>query len=259
MIRLLCALAAVLTLLTPVRARAGLRVIYPYAIDLGELEIEHNGTASFDRRPAIGGATTYTLEIATGLTAWWKSEIEFGFDRQPGFGQPTLLTQLVTENTFQLTEHGEFFADFGFYFEYGQSLGRGSAAGPNQITFGPVIAKDIGRTIETLNLFLTRELGPNQNTHGLDFTYIFQSRWNLWAPLSPAVEIYGNTGTLDNVPGLTHQQLLAGPVAVGTLFPRDFGLGRAGKLKYELGWLFGLTPVSPAGTLRWRLEVDIPF
>ena len=258
MTRLLSALT-LLTLLTPLRAQAGLRVVSPYEIDLGELEIETNGTASFDRRPSVGGGNTSTLEIGTGLTSWWHSEIEFGFDRQPGLGQPTLLTQVVTENTFQLTEQGEFFADFGFYFEYGQSLTRGSAAGPNQITFGPVIAKDIGRTTETLNLFLTRELGPNQATHGLDFSYAFQSRWNLWAPLSPAVEIYGNTGTLDNVPGLTHQQLLAGPVAVGTLFLSDLGVGHAGKLKYELGWLFGLTPVSPAGTLRWRLDVEIPF
>jgi hypothetical protein len=259
MIRLACALAAMLCLLMPPSARADHHVFSPYEIDLGELEIEHNGDAVFDRHPSAGGARSYTLELGTGLTAWWHSEIELGFDRAPGGGQPTRLTQLVTENTLELTEPGEAFADFGFYFEYGQSMTRGRAAVANEITFGPLIAKDFGRTTHTLNLFLTRLLGPDQDSHGLDFSYAWQSRWNLWAPLSPAVEIYGDAGTLGRMPGLSRQQLLAGPVAIGKLQLNALGLGHAGVLKYELGWLFGATQATAAGTLRWRAEVEIPF
>jgi hypothetical protein len=36
-------------------------------------------------------------------------------------------------------------------------------------------------------------------------------------------------------------------------------LGRLGKLKYELGWLFGATGASPQGALRWRTELEVPF
>jgi hypothetical protein len=32
-----------------------------------------------------------------------------------------------------------------------------------------------------------------------------------------------------------------------------------GKLKYEVGYLFGLTQATPSGTVRWRLEYEIPF
>ncbi len=259
MTRLIRALAAALALLAAVPARADYRVVSPYEIDLGELEIETNGAAAFDHRPAQSGATSYTAEFGTGPTAWWHTEIEFGFDRQPGPGQPTLLTQVVTENMFQLTEPGEQFADLGFYVEYGQSTTRGAAAASNQITFGPVIGKDIGRTTHMMNLFFTRQLGPDQTSQGLDVSYAWQSRWNLWAPLSPAVEIYGDTGALGAMPGLSRQQLLAGPVAVGAVPLNQLGLGNAGKLKYEIGWLFGATPATAAGTLRWRLEVEIPF
>ncbi len=63
-----------------------------------------------------------------------------------------------------------------------------------------------------MNLFLTRQLGPDQTSQGLDFSYAWQSRWNLWAPLSPAIEIYGDTGTLGSSPGFSQQQLLVGPV-----------------------------------------------
>jgi hypothetical protein len=252
-------MAAALVMLVPVGARADFHVVSPYEIDLGELEIEHNGSASFDRRPDQRGATSYTTEFGTGLTPWWHSEIELGFDREPGDNQPTLVTGLVWENMIQLTEPGQQFADFGFYFEYGQSLTRGAAAGSNQITFGPVIAKEFGRTIHTMNLFFTRQLGPDQTSQGLDFSYRWQSRWNIWAPLSPAIEIYGDTGALGSVPPLSQQQLLAGPVGVGQLRFDQLGLGHAGKLKYEIGWLFGTTPPTARGTLRWRLELEIPF
>jgi hypothetical protein len=260
MIRQLFGLAALLALLAPPRAaRADFHVVSPYEIDFGELEIEHNGDAVFDRRPDQTGATSYTLELGTGLTPWWHSEIELGFDRDPGFSEPTLLTQVVTENMFQLTEPGEDFLDTGFYIEYGQSTTRGAAAAANEVTFGPVFGKDIGRTTHMMNLFFTRQLGPDQTSQRLDVSYAWQSRWNLWAPLSPAVEIYGDIGPLGSAPGFSQQQFRAGPVGVGQLNLNTLGLGRAGQIKYEIGWLFGATPATARGTLRWRLELEIPF
>ena len=194
-------LTAAVLLTMPATARADFHVVSPLEIDLGELELEHNGSDTVDHRFGVGGQQSYTMELGTGLTSWWHSEIEFGFDNDPGNGQPTLLTQVVTENMFQLTEPGRAFADFGFYVEYGQSTTHGAFASSNELTFGPVISKDIGRTTHTVNLFLSRQLGPNQTSQGVDFSYAWQSRWNLWAPLSPAIEIYGDTGTLGRAPG----------------------------------------------------------
>ncbi len=260
MTRYIVGLAAALALLALHReARADYHVVSPYEIDFGELEIEHNGSASFDHRPGFGGEQSYTLELGTGLTPWWHSEVELGFDNDPTMGQPTLLTQVVTENMFQLTEPGQYFVDAGFYIEYGQSLTHGAYAASNQVTFGPVLGKQIGATTHMLNLFFTRELGPDQTSQGLDFSYRWQSRWNLWAPFSPAIEVYGDTGTLGSAPGFSGQQFLVGPVGVGLLRMNELGLGRAGQIKYELGWLFGATPATARGTLRWRLELEIPF
>ncbi|MGD0106187.1 MAG: hypothetical protein ABSC06_19420 [Rhodopila sp.] len=251
--------ATALALLAPLEAHADFHIFSPYEIDYGELEIEHNGDAVFDRRPDQRGATSYTSEWGTGLTPWWHSEIEFGFDRAPGDNQPTLLTQVVSENMFQLTEPGEALVDSGFYFEYGQSTTTGRNAAANEITFGPALAKDFGRFVHTLDLFLTKQLGPDQTNHGLELTYEWQSRWNIWAPLSPAVEMYGDAGQIGDFPKLPHQQLLVGPVGIGLLRLDQLGLGHAGNLKYEVGWLFGATQATPNGVLRWRLEVEIPF
>ena len=252
-------LALIAALIVPSAAHASFHLFSPNGIDYGELEFEHNGSASFHRNPDLSGAQSHTIEIGTGLTPWWHSELEFGFDREPGFNAPTLLTQIVTENMFQLTQPGQYFADFGFYIEYGQSVTTGKHAGPNQLTFGPAIAKDIGRTTTTVNLFFSRQLGPNQTSQRLNFTYAWQTRWNIWQPLSPAIEIYGDAGPVGAMPKFSQQQLLIGPVGVGSLRFEQLGLGKAGKLKYEIGWLFGTTSASPQGVLRWRLEVGIPF
>ncbi len=252
-------LVAALALLVPTTAYADFHIRSPYEIDYGELEIEHNGAASFDNRPAHAGASSYTLELGTGLTPWWHTEIEFDAGQNPGPDQPLLLNGVVSENMIQLTEPGEWFLDTGFYFEYGQSTTRGANAAPNELTFGPIASKQIGQFVHTINLLVTRELGPNQTSQGLDFSYAWQSEWNIWAPLSPALEIYGDTGTLGNVQKFNQQQLLLGPVAVGELHLHDIGLGNAGRVKYELGWLFGATSATARGTLKWRLEVEIPF
>ncbi len=252
-------LTGALVALAPAAASADYRVVSPRSVDQGELEFETNGSAAFDRKGDKSGAQSHTIEIGTGLTSWWHFELELGFNKDPGPGQPLLADAVVLENMFQITEPGESFVDLGFYFEYGQSITRGAHAAPNQVTFGPVIAKDIGPTTQTINLFFTRELGPGQTTQGLDFSYAWQNRWNVWGPLSPAIEVYGDTGVLGSVPRLSKQQLLAGPVAVGAMRLSELGLGRAGKIKYELGWLFGMTPESPQGALRWRLELEIPF
>jgi len=251
--------AAVLAVLAPVGAHADYHIVSPYEIDLGEIEIEHNGSAAIDHRTPVGGATSYTAEFGTGLTPWWHSEVEFGFDRDQGDDQPTLLREFVWENMIQLTEPGSTFVDLGFYAEYSQSATTGVYAASNQATFGPVVAKEIGRTTTTVNLFFTRLLGPDQTTHDTDMSYRVQSRWNIWAPLSPAIEVYGDAGVLRSMPDFSQQQFLAGPVGIGVLKFNELGWGTAGKLKYEAGWLFGATPATANGTLRWRAEVEIPF
>ena len=108
--RFALAVGVVLALLAPRMAKADYYLRSPYEIDLGELEMELNGAPAFDRRPDTNGAQSYTLEIGTGLTSWWHSEVELAFNRSPGDGQPMLVDQVVTENMIQLTEPGQEFA-----------------------------------------------------------------------------------------------------------------------------------------------------
>jgi len=238
-------------LLCPALARADYHIFSPDDIDYHEFEFEHNGDAAFDKNPAFNGQRSYTAELGYGFTEWWHPELEFDFEHGYGDDEPTNLQYMVWENTIRLTEPGENWADVGFYAEYDYGMHKDA---PNGVLFGPLVQKDIGRTTHTLNLFFDKELGPNQATSGTDFSYQWQSRWNVFRQLSPAFEIYGDAGQLDHVPAFQQQQFLIGPVALGS-----FLMGDASKLKYEVGYLFGATDDSSKGTVRWRLEWETHF
>ncbi len=251
-------LAAGIALPMAPRARADYGIVSPDAIDFGKLLIQHDGDVEVARRGG-SGARDYTVSVGTGVTRWWDAVIELATAHAPGDGQPSGLTQAVLTSTFELTEPGEAFVDAALYVEYGQTVTRNKGGGANEFTFGTAIGKDIGQTTHTINLFFTRLLGPDQTATGLNVSYAWQSRWNVWEPLSPALEIYGDAGKPGQMPGLSRQQLLVGPVALGSIGVEPLGLGPAGRLRYEIGWLFGATPATAAGALRWHLELEIPF
>ncbi len=243
-------LGAVL-LLAPVSARADYHVRSPDEIDEGEIEIEHNGAAIVDTDRQRNGARAYTAEVGYGVNSWWHPELELGMSREPGPGQHTKVDSVVWENTVSFTEPGEYWADLGFYGEYGLATLDKSADG---VLWGPLVQKDIGRTTHTLNVLFANEIGPNKDAHGTDLKYAWQSRWNISQYASPALEIYGDAGQIDRMPGFDQQQLLAGPVMLGSI-----SVGSVGRLKYELGALGGITEASPSAAVRWRIEIERRF
>ena len=242
---------AALALAVPVAAHADFHIRSPNEIDEHELEIEHNGAWSWDRNRDNDNAQSYTAEIGYGVNSWWHPELELGFERPPGVGQSTDVSEAVWENTFSLTEPGENWADVGFYWEYAHGLQNQSS---ESMLFGPLFEKDVGHTTQTLNLFLGKNVGPHQDNHGFDLSYAWQSRWNMTQAFSPAVEVYGDAGQIDRIGKFQDQQFLVGPVGVGSFF-----VGPLGKFKYEAGYLFGATRASANGTVRWKFELEIPL
>jgi hypothetical protein len=43
------------------------------------------------------------------------------------------------------------------------------------------------------------------------------------------------------------------------MFAGTYSLAPYGKIKYELGYLFGITPATPRGAVRWKFEYEIQF
>lgn len=234
-------------------ARADLHVFWP-VVDYRELEFEHNGLVSFGK-PGSGfdHAQSYTDAVGYGILPFWQVELEG--EMQAGPGQNLVMDAVTLENIFQLTQPGEYDYNLGFFAEFSRSVLRGQAG---SVTAGPIVQKELPdlfgtSTVHTLNLFLTHDVGPSSG-HATGLIFSWQSLLYVRPYLSPAVEFYGEIPDLGHAGGFNQQQDLAGPVLTGQL-----GFGRWGTVKYQAGYLFGLTSAAPRGAVRWQVEYELAF
>jgi hypothetical protein len=142
MLRPALASAAFVLLARP--ALADLQVRMP-EVDYREFEFEHNGLVTFDTKGSpLNHAQSYTNSIGYGVLPWWEIELEG--ELASGGGQHLTWDAVTLENTFQLTEPGEYFFNLGFFFEYSQSTQRGE---PSGVTFSSRPASSSTATFQT--------------------------------------------------------------------------------------------------------------
>jgi hypothetical protein len=246
------ALCAVSILAAP--ARADFQVRSPTVV-YRELEFEHNGSITFDRKDSgMNHKQSYTGSVGYGATPWWKIELEGEWGAEAD--QRTRYEATTLENTFQLTPQGKYWADVGLFFEYSRSNRREDA---DVVEFGPIIQKETGgffdsNLLHTANLFIEKEVGHN---HGDDttFSYAWQSRLRLNQYFEPGVEFFGEIGKIDRPGKPTEQEHRFGPMFAGAHYLSPGW----GKVKYEVGYLFALTPATENAAVRWMLEYEIAF
>ena len=233
-------------------ARAELQVRMP-TVDYRELEFEHNGLFTFDKDRTLGGQQSYTNSIGYGVTPWWEIELEGETNSVPDTS--VHYTATTMENTFQITPPGKYAFNLGFFAEYSQSALKTE---PNSFAFGPIVQKELYNTLgfdslHTLNVFFERDVGHNAS-RATGFEVAWQSRLLLNPYIDPAIEYYGFIDDLGNAGQFSQQQHFIGPVVLGAV-----SLSPYGKVKYEVGYMFGMTPASPRGAIRWQLEYEIAF
>ena len=239
-------LAAGLTLSAP--ARADFKIQEPVVVK-NEIEIESYADRSYDRHADKNNAQSQNIAIGMGITDWWKAEVEGEFEREPGGRNRFSATTF--ENIFQPFEQGQFWVDPGFFAEYSHAAKRGDA---DSVTFGPLLQKQIGRTIHTLNLLLTREFATSTAQTGMSLNYGWQSRWVVTDAIQPGFEIFGEPGKIGHFKSADEQQHRAGPILAGSV-PVPWG----GKIKYEAGALFALTGATERVVPKLQLEYEIVF
>jgi hypothetical protein len=229
--------------------RADFRVKYPDA-EPGEFEIENIGGYGQDFRKDLNSEQSHVLEFEYGLTNFWKPEAEFEFERAPGPGNKTLFTQFTLENVFQFNERGQDWIDAGFFAEFGKAMVGGT---PNETTFGPIFRKEFAGTINTVNLFIEKDIS-RYSAGRPSFLYSWETRLNLGTIIEPAIQAYGEPGPFGHFAPIGQQDHRIGP----QLFADWHQLG-PGTLHMNAGLLFGLTPAAPRRTLRWQLEYEVHF
>jgi hypothetical protein len=211
------------------------------AVEYGEREIELRiGSASATEEHRQSAAS---LAFGYGVTPWWFTEIYGKWHRSGA----TSFDAIEWENRFQLTEAGQYFADFGLLVEIERPRDRAEGY---ELRIGPLMQKDFGRVQANLNVLLERHYrasDPEQTELG----YQWQLRYRLATAFDFGAQGFGEVGPWNDWAPVREQAHIAGPAIFG-----KFNVGGRQVLKYDAAVLFKLSNAAPATTLRAQLEYE---
>lgn len=229
------------------QARADIRLRYPN-IDYSEIELETRTITTFDRGKS---ATELVGAVGAGLLPFLFLELEGEWEKEPG--ERLKLEAREIYAYLMLTEPGKYWLDFSLFLKYEQAAIKGEA---NAVEIGGLFQKEYLGWVNVLNLYFENQVGKNREDID-SFDYSWQTRYRLHPMFQPGIEFYGAIEDLAHPGKFNDQQFRIGPAVVGSL---NIGqLGGFGKLKYEVGYLFGVTGATEDRTFRTRFEYEIPF
>jgi hypothetical protein len=163
------------------------------------------------------------------------------------FTEVYLLTESIThegetirgyevELKWQITEQGEYWADWGLLLEAGTARDTNR----HEVAAGLLWEKELGsRWVAAANAIVEYEYGSDIEAE-IESALRTQFRYRYSVGFEPAFEIY-----------LDDQDWAAGPAFIGA---QTLGVGK--QLRWELGFLLGLDADTPESNVRFNLEYE---
>jgi hypothetical protein len=211
------------------------------AVEYGEREIELRfGTASATDGPRESAAS---LAFGYGVTPWWFTEVYGRWHRSDA----TSFDAIEWENRFQLTEPGQYFADFGLLVEIERPRDRAEGY---ELRVGPLMQKDFGPVQANFNVLLQRHYHAS-DPQETDLGYQWQLKYRYRPAFEFGAQGFGEVGPWNDWSPVREQEHIAGPAIFGR-----FNLGGRQVLKYDAAVLFRLSDAAPATTVRGQLEYE---
>ena len=205
------------------------RIYDPYVQAL-EIEIEWRSISQSNKKD-FDDAQLHKLGIGKSVNDQWFAEIYLIGERSED--NSLGIDAIEIESKLQLTEQGEYSADWGILFE----LERSRLQKSWEFKTGLLTVKEWGRWVGTSNIFAIYEWGDYIDNE-LETKLALQLRYRYSRRLEPALEFH----TGQNNQGI-------GPLLTGTE-----SFGGAKKLSWELGFIFGLD--GSDHTLKTSLEYE---
>jgi hypothetical protein len=191
----------------------------------------------------MDGGQQFKFELEYAPTAFWKTELLGEWEKEPG--ESIQATEIASENIFQLTPQGKYWADFGAIVEYVHSL---EDDGDDGLELGFLAEKQFATTVLTFNLLGERAFTSGAET---EMEYAARYRWRVAETFEPGIELYGELGDWGDFGSLGDHSHQLGPSFLGKIRS-----GEHSAFKYETAVLFGLTDDSPDTTVRLQLEYE---
>jgi hypothetical protein len=208
------------------------KVYHPY-VQPEEREIEFRAIIENNSDRRSGDERVYRLGYGQSFSDYLFGEIYLIGVKNDDQG--LRLEAYELEALWQITEQGEFFADWGMLFE----LEKERSEDVMEFSAALLIEKDWRRWTGTANLYGIYEFGDDIDNE-FETALALQTRYRYSRELEPAVELYMGQDTR----GL-------GPVMMGS-----WPLGGVRQLRWEGGLIFGLNSDTPDQTLRVLFEYE---
>jgi hypothetical protein len=223
--------------------------VYSPIVEEGEFGIEARGNVTVDKNRDKAGAQNQRYELEYTPTDFWHTALVGELTKAAEGSLKYNVT--AWENIFQIFPQGKEWLDLGFYLEYESAKQRGSA---DALEWKLLVEKNFGPLTLTLNPIFEKEVGRNAEK-STEFKYASRLKLRLMPQVEPAIEAYGDIGEIGNLDSSSAQRHQVGPALLG-----KFHLGNASALKYEIGYMFGLTrDGSPDGAFKWLIEIEHHF
>ncbi len=229
-------------------AYAGLKVYDPYVVK-GELELEARGNVDFDKDIEKDNLQKQKYALGYGVTNWWFTELygEVEKERNDDGEDPDFsFTSLEFENKFQLTEKGKYPVDVGFLLEFEVSDEDKHA---NNLEWAILLDKSIGPIENIANLIMEHEVGGGHKNE-TEAGFAWSSRYRLGRFFEPGFEYHAEFGGVNEDKDFDEQEHRVGPAFYGKITKN---------IKYDIGYLFGVSAAAPENTLKWILEFEHHF
>lgn len=208
------------------------KIYHPYVQPL-EQELEWRALFQ-DEQPSVADNTRlYQMAYGRSLSDRWF--VEFYVIGKASDDQSFDIEAYELEAKWQLTEQGEFWADWGLLFE----LEKEANEDVWELATAVLAEKEWGKWSGAANFYISGEWGSDIKDE-LETKLGLQARYRYSRAFEPAVEFYAG----ENTRGL-------GPAFLGQV-----KLSGKRKLKWEAGVIFGLDSKSPNRTLRFLAEFE---
>ncbi len=209
------------------------KIYHPY-VQLMEREIEFRSSLrSDDEKSPANSTDTYRIAYGKTLKENLFGEIYLVGEKKPEGSFSISAAEL--ELKWQLTEQGEYLADWGVLFDFERSFNDEK----NEISAVLITESQWNKWITTVNLHLSYEWGE-QTKDEFDTGLSMQARYRYSRMLEPALELY-----------LGENSYGFGPVLLGNI-----RLGKGKQINWEAGVIGRLQQSTPETTYRLLIEFE---
>ncbi len=220
--------------------------VYSPLVEYGELEIEYRGAYTFDDRNSKDGRERHKVAVGYGVTPWWFTEVYGAWQDTPADGKGLEYEATEWENKFQISQAGEWLIDTGAMVELEFAAEDESQ---DEVKLLLLLEKEIDLFRHRANPFVEYKYGTDEEDEW-EAGASWSTTYRLRKEFEPGVEIHWNYGNVEESKSFDRQDFQLGPAIYGKLGDR---------VKYDVGYLFGVSENAPDGELKWIFEYEHRF